>query len=131
MRSSGKLSVFMGHTQPVIQKLIEKSKDALVGRHIASAEQAHAQPQEQLPPALANAHPQLAHAAAEAIIASARPIPLWDLGSAGEERFAGAADIPTPFIPVPPRVTENQIFNFDHGALSAGLVDETSYMTWF
>lgn len=49
----------------------------------------------------------------------------------GEERHAGAAALPTPFIPAPPRVAADQMFNFDHGALSAGLVEETSYMAWF
>ncbi|KAF9473434.1 hypothetical protein BDN70DRAFT_867382 [Pholiota conissans] len=37
----------------------------------------------------------------------------------------------TPFIPSSPRVAENQAFNFDHGALNVGLVEETSYMAWF
>ena len=53
------------------------------------------------------------------------------LGSTGEECYAGAEALPTPFIPAPQRVAEDQIFNFDHGALNAGLVEETSYMTWF
>ena len=53
------------------------------------------------------------------------------LGPSGEERSLGAATLPTPFIPATPRVAEDQIFNFDHGALSAGLLEETSYMAWF
>ena len=53
------------------------------------------------------------------------------LGPTGEERSLGAAALPTPFIPARPRVAEDQMFNFDYGALSAGLVEETSYMAWF
>lgn len=53
------------------------------------------------------------------------------LGPSGEERSLGAAALPTPFIPAPPRIAEDQMFNFDYGALSAGLVEETSYMAWF
>ena len=136
--------------------------------HISSGEHAnapHTQPQPQLPPALANAHPQLAQAAEDAIAASAQPQPAagrptaalpdrtlagaagasagaqeaWladiyhfgSLGPSGEERSLGAAALPTPFIPAPPRIAEDQMFNFDYGALSAGLVEETSYMAWF
>ena len=53
------------------------------------------------------------------------------LGPSGEECSLGAAALPTPFIPAPPRIAEDQMFNFDYGALSAGLVEETSYMAWF
>ncbi|KAF8182616.1 hypothetical protein BJ912DRAFT_928505 [Pholiota molesta] len=53
------------------------------------------------------------------------------LGLSLEERYAVASAQPTPFIASSPRVAENQTFNFDHGALSVGLVEETSYMAWF
>ena len=46
------------------------------------------------------------------------------LGLNVEERY-------TFFVPSSPRVAENEKFNFDHGALSSGLVEETSYMAWF
>lgn len=53
------------------------------------------------------------------------------LGLSSEARCEGAVALPTPFIPAPPRVAADQVFNFDHGALSVGLVEETSYMAWF
>lgn len=46
-------------------------------------------------------------------------------------RYSFAPEKPTPFIPSSPRVAQNQIFNFDHGALDAGIVELTSYMAWF
>ena len=48
-----------------------------------------------------------------------------------EERHTFASAQPTPFIPSSPRVTEDKDFNFDHGALTTDLVEETSYMAWF
>jgi hypothetical protein len=48
-----------------------------------------------------------------------------------EERYTFASAQPTPFIPSSPRVAEDKNFNFDHGALTTELVEETSYMAWF
>ncbi|KDR82363.1 hypothetical protein GALMADRAFT_57068 [Galerina marginata CBS 339.88] len=53
------------------------------------------------------------------------------LGLNVEERYTFASAQPTPFIPSSPRVAETEKFNFDHGALSLDLVEETSYMAWF
>lgn len=53
------------------------------------------------------------------------------LGLGVEERYTFASAKPTPFIPSSPRVAENENFNFDHGAMSMELVEETSYMAWF
>lgn len=53
------------------------------------------------------------------------------LGLGVEERYTFASAKPTPFIPSSPRVAENESFNFDHGAMSMELVEETSYMAWF
>lgn len=58
---------------------------------------------------------------------------IYRFNSAGvgiDERYTFASAQPTPFIPSSPRVTEDVIFNFDHGALTADL-EETSYMAWF
>ncbi|TFK39044.1 hypothetical protein BDQ12DRAFT_682922 [Crucibulum laeve] len=48
-----------------------------------------------------------------------------------DERYTFALSQPTPFVPSSSRVAENANYNFDHGALTAGLVEETSYMAWF
>ena len=53
------------------------------------------------------------------------------VGLSVEERYTFASAQPTPFIPSSPRVAEDKNFNFDHGALSTELVEETSYMAWF
>jgi hypothetical protein len=53
------------------------------------------------------------------------------VGLSVEERYTFASVKPTPFIPSSPRVTEDKDFNFDHGALTTDLVEETSYMAWF
>ena len=53
------------------------------------------------------------------------------LGLGVEERYTCASAKATPFIPSSPRVAENENFNFDHGAMSMELVEETSYMAWF
>jgi len=53
------------------------------------------------------------------------------LGLGVEERYTFASATTTPFIPSSPRVAENGNFNFDHGAMSMKLVEETSYMAWF
>lgn len=144
-------------TQPVIQRLTEKSQRTLAGQHIANDEHVHA-PYAQLPPALANAHAQLAQAA-EAIAARAQPavgismhtaladrVPdganaqeawlpdIYHLGSPGlsgtTERCAGAVAL-TPFFSAPPSVAEDRIFKFDDGELSVGLLEETIHMAWF
>lgn len=62
------------------------------------------------------------------------PSDIYQFSSLGlnvEERYSFASTQPTPFIPSSPRVAENEKFNFDYGALSAGLMGETSYMAWF
>ena len=130
----------------------------IANRDYAGASYSQARPQ--LIPLPANAHLQLAHAA-EAIATSALPqmatsrpttsatalegsIPEGASGASatgqetfkllpdiGKERCVGAVSLPTPFIPVSPRIAADQVYNFDHGALSAGLVEETSYMVWF
>lgn len=59
---------------------------------------------------------------------------LYRFSSAGlsmEERYTFASAQPTPFIPSSPRIAEDKNFNFDHGALTTELVEETSYMAWF
>lgn len=48
-----------------------------------------------------------------------------------EERYNFASPKPMPFIPLSPRVGEHDQFNLEHGAMTAGLVDEASYMAWF
>jgi hypothetical protein len=53
------------------------------------------------------------------------------VGLSVEERYTFASAQPTPFIPSSPRVSEDKNFNFDHGALTTELVEETSYMAWF
>ena len=53
------------------------------------------------------------------------------VGLSVEERYTFASAQPTPFIPSSPRVAEDKNFNFDHGALTTDLVEETSYMAWF
>jgi len=53
------------------------------------------------------------------------------VGLSVEERYTFASAQPTPFIPSSPRVAEDKNFNFDHGALTTELVEETSYMAWF
>jgi hypothetical protein len=53
------------------------------------------------------------------------------MGLSVEERYTFASAQPTPFIPSSPRVAEDKNFNFDHGALTTDLVEETSYMAWF
>ena len=53
------------------------------------------------------------------------------VGVSVEERYTFASAQPTPFIPSSPRVAEDKNFNFDHGALTTELVEETSYMAWF
>ncbi|KAF8817210.1 hypothetical protein BYT27DRAFT_7205076 [Phlegmacium glaucopus] len=53
------------------------------------------------------------------------------VGLSMEERYTFASAQPTPFIPSSPRVAEDKNFNFDHGALTTELVEETSYMAWF
>jgi len=53
------------------------------------------------------------------------------VGLSVEERYTFASAQPTPFTPSSPRVDEKEEFNFDHGALSADMVEETSYMAWF
>ena len=140
-----------------MQKLIESSRRTLVAWHVANnyTEAPYSQAWPQLMPSLANAHPQLAHAA-EAISTSALPqsamnrpttSPVALEGSApegasgasayGQQAWLPNIDFvvvvapPTPFIPGPPRIAADQVFNFDHGALNAGLTDETGYMVWF
>jgi hypothetical protein len=53
------------------------------------------------------------------------------VGLSVDERYTFASAQPTPFIPSSPRVAEDKNFNFDHGALTTELVEETSYMAWF
>ncbi|TFK23393.1 hypothetical protein FA15DRAFT_670507 [Coprinopsis marcescibilis] len=55
------------------------------------------------------------------------------LGLSLDDRYAPgyAASQPTPFVPSFPRVSETKDFNFDHGDITVGLVEETSYMAWF
>lgn len=53
------------------------------------------------------------------------------VGLSADDRYAVPTPRRTPFIPSSPRVSENQNFNFAHGALSMDLVEETSYMAWF
>lgn len=53
------------------------------------------------------------------------------VGLSVEERYTFASAQPTPFIPSSPRIAEDKNFNFDHGALTTELVEETSYMAWF
>ncbi len=140
-----------------MQKLVESSRRTLVARHVANncTEGPYSQAWPQLMPSLANAHPQLAHAA-EAISTSAQPqwatnrpttSPVALEGSASEDAsgasaygqqawlinidYMGAVTPPTPFIPGPPRIAADQVFNFDHGALSAGLTDQAGFMVWF
>lgn len=59
---------------------------------------------------------------------------IYDYSSLGfglDDRYAIATSQPTPFTPSSPRIAENKDYNFDHGALTPSLVDETSYMAWF
>ncbi|KJA21980.1 hypothetical protein HYPSUDRAFT_202474 [Hypholoma sublateritium FD-334 SS-4] len=90
-------------------------------------------------PAVATA-PVLADGAPEgALGASAYEQEAWlpdvyhfgNLGISGEEQCVGAVELPTPFIPAAQHVAADQVFNFDHDALSAGLLDKISYMAWF
>ncbi len=136
-----------------MQKLMENSQRTLSQRDYTEASYSQTRPQ--LIPSLANAHPQLAHAA-EAIAlpqpatshlttsattldgrapvgasgASPDGREAW-LPDIGKERCVSAVALPTPFIPASPRIAPDLVFNFDHGALNAGLVEETSYMVWF
>jgi len=53
------------------------------------------------------------------------------LGLDIEERHSFVLTQPTSFMPMSPRVGENEKFNFDHGELTSELIEETSYMAWF
>lgn len=46
-------------------------------------------------------------------------------------RYSFAPEKLALFIPSSPQVAQNQIFNFDHGALDTGILELTSYMVWF
>lgn len=54
------------------------------------------------------------------------------IGLSLDDRYATpSTQPPTPFVASLPRVAESKAFNFDHGDLTVGLVEETSYMAWF
>ena len=75
------------------------------------------------------------HNTVPAVVVQNRWLPdLYRFSSVGlsvEERYTFASAQPTPFIPSSPRVAEDKNFNFDHGALTTELVEETRYMAWF
>lgn len=59
---------------------------------------------------------------------------IYKFSSAGlglEDRYNFFAHLGRPFVPSSPRIAETKDFNFDHGDITVGLVEETSYMAWF
>lgn len=141
-----------------MQSLMEKSQRVLLQRRGFETALELPRPRPELPASFNGVHTELSHLAEkiEALsmgslpnrIGTTQDLPLsplktlqesWpsdiyhfsSLGLSVEERYTFAAPQPTPFIPSSPRVAENEKFNFDHGALSSGLVEETSYMAWF
>ncbi|KAH9480181.1 hypothetical protein JR316_0006779 [Psilocybe cubensis] len=152
---------FSGKALPVVQKLLDKSQRVLLQRRAMDPSQTHdmiyPQPQPQLPPSFMNVHfilsqlaerieardpcKRLASSSSADLQHSSLnteqeswPSDIYQFSSVGlnvEERYSIASTQPTPFIPSSPRVAQNEKFNFDHGALRAGLVEETSYMAWF
>ncbi|KAJ3507044.1 hypothetical protein NLJ89_g6525 [Agrocybe chaxingu] len=152
------------HKQPVMEKLLDKSKKVLMKSHAAESNRSYAgypQPQPTLPPSFQNSHSQLTQYAER--IAARSPLrdtdmadgsqgaapstdpagnkqePTWladiyhfaSIGISVEERYGFASTRASPFVSSSPRIAENETFNFDHGALTRDLVEETSYMAWF
>ncbi|KAF8158547.1 hypothetical protein B0H34DRAFT_709315 [Crassisporium funariophilum] len=165
-RSAAKILPFSGKALPVMQKLVERSRQVLSQSHgTDSSHMSHAgnsQLQPTLPSSFDNVHTRISQYAeriearsvsqAMDLTKPARCLlnmntdlaspPLQDswlpdiyrfssVGLGVEERYTFASAQPTPFIPSSPRVAENVKFNFDHGALTIDLVEETSYMAWF
>ena len=59
---------------------------------------------------------------------------IYKFSSAGvgvEDRYGFFSQLGRPFMPSSPRIAETKDFNFDHGDITVGLVEETSYMAWF
>ncbi|KAF8904122.1 hypothetical protein CPB84DRAFT_1960943 [Gymnopilus junonius] len=157
-RAAAKILPFSSKALPVMQKLMEKSQRVLLQHGSNTPPAAYAeypQPQPNLPSSFNNVHNVISQAAerikghataksgAPEGSASQSPQSLLAPPSAGvqetwlpdiyhfsslglnvEERY-------TFFVSSSPRVAENEKFNFDHGALSSSLVEETSYMAWF
>lgn len=142
-----------------MQKLMDKSQRVLLQQHGSSTSPAayaeYPQPQPNLPSSFNGVHnvisqaaervkdrvgvkgvgadnslsrsPQSSLATSSALVQETWLPDIYHFSSLGlnvEERY-------TFFVPSSPRVAEDEKFNFDHGALSSRLVEETSYMAWF
>ena len=144
-----------------MQKLMEKAKRTLFHRHtdLSAINYGHyPRRQPELPPAFIKAHALIIQTAekietqtlsgsedSDLVLPQSGETPgfstqqAWlpdiyhfsSLGLDVEERYSFALTQPNPFIPMSPRVGENEKFNFDHGELSSELIEETSYMAWF
>ncbi|CAA7269113.1 unnamed protein product [Cyclocybe aegerita] len=154
---SGKSLPVMEKLLDKSKKVLMKSHTAESNRSYAG----YPQPQPTLPPSFQNSHSQLTQYAERIAACSplrdtdmadgsqgAQPPsdpaenkqePTWladiyhfaSIGISIEERYGFASTRASPFVSSSPRIAENETFNFDHGALTRDLVEETSYMAWF
>ncbi|KAF8968960.1 hypothetical protein BDZ97DRAFT_1797210 [Flammula alnicola] len=155
-RAAAKTLPFSSKALPVMQKLSEKAQRVLFKWHSPENSQmsyaGYPQPRPMLPASLTGVHAVISQTmdftsssrGQQSVPSASNESPhlaqeSWlpdiyhfsTLGLSLEERYTFASAQPTPFIPSSPRVAENENFNFDYGALSTGLVEETSYMAWF
>lgn len=149
----------MPFSKPIMNKLAERARRTLMQCHSTTDNgNGHLNyaiypqpPQPSLPVLFAKAHSCLAEAAERVRLGTILPQDFaiggapqktpttWlpdvyrftSVGLGTDDRYAVALPQPTPFVPSAPRVAESVEYNFDHGALTAGLVEETSYMAWF
>jgi len=160
-RKAATILPFSGKALPVMQKLADKSRRTLLQPHAPqslskkNSNMRYSQPQACIPPSFTNAHPSLSECVEKLVECAKTSAPqqdsweqqppniapgepwmpdIYDYSSLGfglDDRYAIATSQPTPFTPSSPRIAANKDYNFDHGALTMSLVEETSYMAWF